>query len=251
MRGTLGRYQWVLIWLSVHPRACGELPEERHWSDPRGRFIPAHAGNSFAGVAIRHSGPVHPRACGELGDGGLTATYRSRFIPAHAGNSHAPSKWWLWLHGSSPRMRGTQHKVLHRNAGPRFIPAHAGNSGQPTHDQRSLTVHPRACGELLSDKEPHTIESGSSPRMRGTHLKCGGSTARIRFIPAHAGNSAAITEFMRRVPVHPRACGELHRNRRPPRYYGRFIPAHAGNSIEIDVLPGITDGSSPRMRGTP
>ena len=157
------------------------------------RFIPAHAGNSpLASVSMRPP-PVHPRACGELilcplllrsntGSSprmrgtrrrGTHHRWRNRFIPAHAGNSHAPSKWWLWLHGSSPRMRGTQHKVLHRNAGPRFIPAHAGNSGQPTHDQRSLTVHPRACGELRANAVISPTDNGSSPRMRGTPVRQG------------------------------------------------------------------------------
>ena len=73
-----------------------------------------------------------------------------------------------------------------------------------------------------------TTEDGSSPRMRGTRTVNSGS--RRRFIPAHAGNSPALTLGLDTLHV-------------------RFIPAHAGNSkYRAFWQSGI---SSPRMRGTP
>ena len=71
--------------------------------------------------------------------------------------------------------------------------------------------------------------SGSSPRMRGTHRPFIACVPAIRFIPAHAGNSTTRGSASGLKPVHPRACGELlHRE------YVRYDHV----------------GSSPRMRGT-
>ena len=76
----------ILLALSVHPRACGELQlprcntENISGSSPRlrgtlpsvvralewVRFIPALAGNSFNMVDPVGNRSVHPRACGEL-----------------------------------------------------------------------------------------------------------------------------------------------------------------------------------------
>ncbi len=126
--------------------------------------------------------------------------------------------------------------------------------------------------------------------MRGTpHLReqC---VVRLRFIPAHAGNTTVVSRQIVSDTVHPRACGEhIALNDRAgsmsgssPRMRGtpvadlvrqqlvRFIPAHAGNTsaepcsiMQTPVhpracgehgckLPGIfpPHGSSPRMRGT-
>ena len=131
---------------TVHPRACGEHTPPCFWrlsfagSSPRmrgtqmlhqlrperGRFIPAHAGNTSCPSNPLRPGAVHPRACGE---------------------HFAQQRQVAFYVGSSPRMRGT---LVHQAADlghQRFIPAHAGNT--PTSPRRSETkaVHPRACGE--------------------------------------------------------------------------------------------------------
>ena len=111
----------------VHPRTCGEhcqiLDEFRSMagSSPhmrgtlrvrgrrrrRGRFIPAHAGNTrrFAPPPLFKT--VHPRTCGEH------STEKDK-------GPEGP--------GSSPHMRGTQSATVHTHARHRFIPAHAGNT---------------------------------------------------------------------------------------------------------------------------
>ena len=125
--------------------------------------------------------------------------------------------------------------------------------------------------------------------MRGIPHGGHGWHPHVRFIPAHAGNSAASAVVKRRVEVHPRACGEfkslldrcIHGDGSSPRMRGipldyeqtravwRFIPAHAGNSTRPRRAHGIASvhpracgefsrskagcgpqrGSSPRMRG--
>ena len=132
--------------------------------------------------------------------------------------------------------------------------------------------------------------AGSSPRMRGTPTYISDRITRIRFIPAHAGNTRHQPRLPSLVPVHPRACGEHHNvlaqgrgaGGSSPRMRGtllaqlipnlvhRFIPAHAGNTGTSGSCRRATPvhpracgehqqqlqfhrdyrGSSPRMRGT-
>ena len=114
----------------VHPRACWEHERRRRTNVPiagssprvRGtlklragrarlrRFIPARAGNTCCEKfrSIRTS--VHPRACGEH-------AWRARRLTV-AG-------------GSSPRVRGTRHRVAGCQPLSRFIPARAGNTPRP------------------------------------------------------------------------------------------------------------------------
>ncbi len=335
---------------TVHPRACGEhFPDGRVNQHPDGssprmrgtppavgvdlllvRFIPAHAGNTFARPTRLRPWSVHPRACGEhsatvptirLPAGSsprMRGTrqqqplphHRHRFIPAHAGNTRRPDAGGAaptvhpracgehtskmagpWnKHGSSPRMRGTPSRQAVPDGGCRFIPAHAGNTRARSTSAGSAAVHPRACGEhsVLHSSVPWSF--GSSPRMRGTRVFGLRDGRRPRFIPAHAGNTAAGACPRAARPVHPRACGEHAIAAVPVRDYDgssprmrgtpfhpapqsacvRFIPAHAGNTRArrpagppravhpracgehslVSPSDGAIDGSSPRMRGT-
>ena len=194
------------------------------------------------------------------------------------------------LAGSSPRLRGTRFQP----AGPRhirrFIPAPAGNTAGGAATRTKLSVHPRACGEHLDDREVWRLGVGSSPRLRGTPLRCCPGPIQQRFIPAPAGNTMLTRSTRRSTAVHPRACGEHQhgtsipasasgssprlrgtlRDRHHDRPDQRFIPAPAGNTWSGSRLPGETPvhpracgehvedarmmrdvvGSSPRLRGT-
>ena len=198
----------------------------------RGRFIPAHAGNSASILAARSTPSVHPRACGEQ---------RGAVHRAHVSG------------GSSPRMRGTGANQRERVRRLRFIPAHAGNSARNLHQSPICAVHPRACGEQQGDVVIAQVYDGSSPRMRGTEDILIPDVCPARFIPAHAGNSSSRLGRADRISVHPRACGEQRSLRAElreiigssPRMRGtaigdialfgniRFIPAHAGNSRNL------------------
>ena len=187
-------------------------------------------------------------------------------------------------------MRGTRLSAFCAGRRSRFIPAHAGNTGPKRKPASATSVHPRACGEHPAGGLSGDHISGSSPRMRGTPAGAPCPCGRVRFIPAHAGNTLTAAIISTSVPVHPRACGE--HGQRParhrqgsgssPRMRGtlggqralgigqRFIPAHAGNtagpvswSEPSPVHPRACGehqlerfqmfpqvGSSPRMRGT-
>ena len=123
---------------------------------------------------------------------------------------------------------------------------------------RDGPVHPRACGERISNRVPASSSNGSSPRMRGTAPIPIPRPPLLRFIPAHAGNG--LPEFCSQVvhSVHPRACGE--RSCRGPEFSpcggssprmrgtastrsqnktrNRFIPAHAGNGAQAAKAQG-------------
>ena len=294
------------------------------------RFIPAHAGNSRSSPAAGSARTVHPRARGEQPNGIVAAfvdngssprtrgTARrvargrraGRFIPAHAGNrprrggcgrrgsvhprARGEQPSWrsiaLISTGSSPRTRGTVRHPAWPGARRRFIPAHAGNRATCTCSSAYPPVHPRARGEQLYHLTVTGNVTGSSPRTRGTDGHRGDLRLRNRFIPAHAGNSAARTCPTCAPAVHPRARGEqfsadgskLSVSGSSPRTRGtvhhtavpvfaeRFIPAHAGNSQSPPDACGVSPvhprargeqreaatgwlrkrGSSPRTRGT-
>ena len=151
-------------------------------------------------------------------------------------------------------------------------------------------VHPRACGERPFLHPDLTLASGSSPRVRGTHVGDFARHGSDRFIPARAGNATTAWPTPTHNSVHPRACGERLRlgyahsgedGSSPrvrgtrvafgvPRVSSRFIPARAGNArsnttwtLQLTVHPRAcgerapqtikdpwASGSSPRVRGT-
>ena len=178
-----------------------------------------------------------------------TAATWGRIIPAHAGNSLGMLKVYAvpsdhpracgelqtvkffgcHTDGSSPRMRGTPEYLGDRLDDRRIIPAHAGNSTIRNTITHRLPDHPRACGELPLWRQSGERDCGSSPRMRGTHLMRTPWLRVYRIIPAHAGNSTTPSRRSSVWTDHPRACGEL--------------------SVTGDASP-LSNGSSPRMRGT-
>ena len=255
--------------MPVHPRVCGEQVALAAAQKALRRFIPACAGNSLGAPAGQCQITVHPRVCGEqvnevtpprLATGSSprvrgTDTVESvnhgvvRFIPACAGNSFIRLRLVSWspVHprvcgeqditdlrltiytGSSPRVRGTAHRLKTSRGLGRFIPACAGNR--------------------LSPCETTLYAPGSSPRVRGTGFSRFLRRFIDRFIPACAGNSCSPADLDNNGTVHPRVCGEQYINGEKTRYTigssprvrgtgrircpsprtCRFIPACAGN----------------------
>ena len=235
--------------LSVHPRVCGEHSPERlstpiscgssprlrgtQQNSTRGnhgeRFIPASAGNTTAACTAALRLAVHPRVCGE---------------------HNSSSKSSILITGSSPRLRGTRFFARLSGLYCRFIPASAGNTSPLRSSSSTISVHPRVCGEHV--KAPLSVLSatGSSPRLRGTHININDNADSHRFIPASAGNTGTVTRFTWVLTVHPRVCGEhivgqpdfsmtfgssprlrgTRYVRIPPSLPKRFIPASAGNT---------------------
>ena len=210
------------------PLARG-TPDDGRRQRVRVRFIPARAGNTRLWPARRRSSAVHPRSRGEH--------------PATHTCLNAST-------GSSPLARGTpRRRPVHRGRH-RFIPARAGNTSFEGAPSCFEAVHPRSRGEHWYDDTLGGVLPGSSPLARGTPARGGGVQARVRFIPARAGNTASISSATSPRAVHPRSRGEhltaIPRGRPPvgssplargtPAHHvddggaGRFIPARAGNT---------------------
>ena len=152
---------------------------------------------------------VHPHACGEL--------------LSHSFSSYSSN-------GSSPRVWGTLLLLRRRLDLCRFIPTRVGNSLSSTEVNDINSVHPHACGELISKNLPAPDITGSSPRVWGTHQTKDAKRKMMRFIPTRVGNSPIADRFSFGGGVHPHACGEL-------------TPA-------VWITNGQS-GSSPRVWGTP
>ena len=181
----------LVIILSVHPRVCGEHVASRadalsrNGSSPRvrgtpaddiaksnfWRFIPACAGNTSSCNVASSALAVHPRVCGE----------HTVMIRATITNT-----------GSSPRVRGTRFIPDISSHSSRFIPACAGNTHTYIDASLIRAVHPRVCGEHITTPYQRGINSGSSPRVRGTQCVFKLDFHRCRFIPACAGNTGSV-----------------------------------------------------------
>ena len=262
--------RWRASWCWDHPPHMRGTHITNERPDRRVGIIPAHAGNTRAWRPCRPWPRDHPRACGEhsvqsgLGDAKQGSSPRMRgtprrphrrfahdgIIPAHAGNTcgglrctmstrdhpRACGEHFNQLYlsaqkkGSSPRMRGTPY-VAHEGACCRgIIPAHAGNTFTNLRLRKGTWDHPRACGEHRRARPRFAGQRGSSPRMRGTLISNWVGGFHRGIIPAHAGNTSRRNHNRRLYGDHPRACGE-----------------HADNSS----MTFNSEGSSPRMRGTP
>ena len=86
--------------------------------------------------------------------------------------------------------------------------------------------------------------------MRGTPVRPSFRGPECRFIPAHAGNSAARSPPPGRCSVHPRACGELAARGRADHAESAVHPRACGELASCRRNIDLPFGSSPRMRGT-
>ena len=194
--------------MTVHPHVCGE----------RGEGL----------CVLDLGGGSSPRVRG-TGESQRTHAGRDRFIPACAGNGWKACGCRVRRNGSSPRVRGTGIRPRRSAGWRRFIPACAGNGLPSLPTFPPTTVHPRVCGERRWDEVIEALDTGSSPRVRGTALTRTPGESMGRFIPACTGNES--DRPIKRSPsaVHPRVCGER---------------------LGILSQPGHHGGSSPRVRGT-
>ena len=233
-------------------------------------IIPAYAGNTAASIPQVSASWDHPRVCGEhqwqvhdnpmpLGSsprmrGTLKRVHRhrhaTRIIPAYAGNTNDADSYSTArrdhprvcgehdhhlgvvpvVQGSSPRIRGTLIHFRLATHGAGIIPAYAGNTYDGVGYSRPDRDHPRVCGEHRKRRNVMPDATGSSPRMRGTQYLVHFVLHLLGIIPAYAGNTNPFTSYSITDEDHPRVCGE-----------------HPIPHIPRDV----TQGSSPRMRGTP
>ena len=210
------------------PRVRGTRPRADGLRDLHG-IIPARAGNTRSTGTRTTTSRDHPRVCGEhcsaatvsgLPVGSSPHVRGTRqldadrgviagIIPACAGNTRRGrcSRWRAWDHphvcgehrfsrrsnvshmGSSPRVRGTLLMDAESADAPGIIPACAGNTTSRTRPAERAKDHPRVCGEHADHVDQKVIDTGSSPRVRGTRLSLADDSHQPGIIPACAGNT--------------------------------------------------------------
>ncbi len=178
-----------LLILNSHglsPLARG-TPNVRRKADKNFRFIPAGAGNTAATLPFWNPSAVYPRWRGEHS----VIWFSHSVVP-----------------GLSPLARGTQfcpHGAIYFL---RFIPAGAGNTLKRHIQKIETPVYPRWRGEHREVKAKHARMPGLSPLARGTLQHIRWFLARVRFIPAGAGNTRALADTQQAQTVYPRWRGE-------------------------------------------
>ena len=93
-----------------------------------------------------------------------------------------------------------------------------------------MAVHPRVCGEYKTAEAFLIFQLGSPPRVRGILRERLLLLCPIRFTPACAGNTIAVTFRPVARAVHPRVCGEYVVLLTVEEREERFTPACAGNT---------------------
>ena len=168
------------------PRVRGTRFQTKSAPLPAG-IIPACAGNTFGFVRAAPPPWDHPRVCGE-----------------HKETSNG----FAVIAGSSPRVRGTQLRVVEDAPCLGIIPACAGNTSYDKNAGDATGDHPRVCGEHGIPTDADDFGKGSSPRVRGTLLAVPVEVLARGIIPACAGNTRIPARRRMEDRDHPRVCGE-------------------------------------------
>ena len=173
------------------------------------RSIPACAGKPPNDSTRANLCRVHPRVCGE------------------ARRLHGLEQIGL---GPSPRVRGSRGYALPAPVAVGSIPACAGKPRSASTTPSRAAVHPRVCGEATPSITPVAMNSGPSPRVRGSRQIAGVDGAARGSIPACAGKPGTARRTSGARWVHPRVCGE---------------------ALWMSVWSARCTGPSPRVRGSP
>ena len=171
-------------------------------------IIPAGAGLTSSVLHFPAKRRDHPRGCG-----------------AH------PSRIDMGedILGSSPRVRGSPRATrrIYRYRG--IIPAGAGLTLSFFMTLKGSGDHPRGCGAHYRSVKVSLLQSGSSPRVRGSLFTAAVIVNSKGIIPAGAGLTNMRHWFSCWKRDHPRGCG-----------------AHGAKRYRV----GRMKGSSPRVRGS-
>ena len=150
-------------------------------------IIPACAGSTLSLSTTQALRWDHPRMCGE--------------------HDSRPSSFGIWP-GSSPHVRGARRVCHGASIGHGIIPACAGSTNYPTVSACNTRDHPRMCGEHGILEVEMLLGTGSSPHVRGAHPNAYRAARRGGIIPACAGSTFLVGNYIIHHWDHPRMCGE-------------------------------------------
>ena len=158
--------------------------------------------------------------------------------------------WWLIAMGLSPRVRGSLGWSGAGRWTPGSIPACAGEPGRAVGCRSGDQVYPRVCGGAHACCGGSLIQTGLSPRVRGSPRRPGIRSDTAGSIPACAGEPRRPSKRRAAGRVYPRVCGGA-RWRRSGRGAGRGLSPRVRGS---PILPGrrlVRIGSIPACAGEP
>ena len=213
----------------VYPRGCGGaqdvcgIRKDHPGLSPRVRGSPPSCAASFA-----RQGSI-PAGAGEPGWNGI-APRRSRVYPRGCGGASCWRGVISYHAGLSPRVRGSLAAPFWQDRRVGSIPAGAGEPLACAGPAGGCGVYPRGCGGAQGAQVTPNWSQGLSPRVRGSLLHEQDVVALVGSIPAGAGEPAATASRYSRSRVYPRGCG--------------------GAAPDL-VCAAVTEGLSPRVRGSP
>ena len=153
----------------------------------------------------------------------------NRFTPTRVGTIYERLADTVKLNGSPPRVWGRYNRSSIRSI--------------------CCLVRPHACGDDCNPAIIVNIVWGSPPRVWGRYYKSGGPGFGPRFTPTRVGTIRTTTSAIRRLSVHPHACGDD----------GGPIPANAtrfpvhphacGDDGGVTAMATKLYGSPPRVWG--
>ena len=209
---------------SPHTRGLHPLGDPRRLMQ---RIIPAHAG--FTGHA--HHPPImyedHPRTRGVyhlwprggfvsggssphtrgLLDAVPDGVLQGGIIPAHAGFTDG-GRGVGCPRPDHPRTRGVYSRSIRSWASRRGSSPHTRGLRRPGPGRRPRSRdHPRTRGVYTSSSSTWAAALGSSPHTRGLHEECPGNPDATGIIPAHAGFTDAVVNWLTNPKDHPRTRG--------------------------------------------
>ena len=127
-------------------------------------------------------------------------------IPARAGETYSGAGHCL-RSAVHPRSCGGNALPNGHGIGAGSIPARAGETRRWAGNVGNEAVHPRSCGGNLGIDRPRPNQKGPSPLVRGKLRQWNLQKARIRSIPARAGETTVAATPSPHFRVHPRSCG--------------------------------------------
>ena len=238
----------LLLLCGLSPRVRGN-PRLTTSSSRYSRSIPACAGNRTrcdGGGARRGSIPA---CAGEPGRGRAART-RKKVYPRVCGGTGSIWECRGIRKGLSPRVRGNHGRYLGCANGVGSIPACAGEPHSPVPPYRRVMVYPRVCGGTGRGPSRRSEEKGLSPRVRGNLDVLDVLEARVRSIPACAGEPPGSRRVRAVDRVYPRVCGGTKAGAYdiPP---DRGLSPRVRGTIGIRTMTVRLSGLSPRVRGNP
>ena len=157
--------------------------------------------------------------------------------------------------GSSPHVRGAlahYDDPFHMGG---IIPACAGSTCVISHVVEKAWDHPRMCGEHRGIRGRVVVRLGSSPHVRGApgHVPTHRTTMGI--IPACAGSTDKLPEYIAAIRDHPRMCGEHPiSDHWPTRVTGSSphvrgaLPSSVNNVAPSGIIPACAGSTPPYPR---